>query len=98
MELNSLVKSWLQGRAKLEGESLQFSGNVPESFCLKARRAYQWVITNAIYAPYFDIEYGTPSRVGAGEQKLWVTDGDSYASFALLPLLTLLTSQRLLLI
>jgi MoxR-like ATPase len=64
----------------------------------KCRLAYQWVVENAIHAPYFDIEYGTPVRVGTGEQKLWVTDRDSYISFALIPLLTLLTSQRLLLL
>jgi MoxR-like ATPase len=98
MESNSAVKSWLQGRAKVEGDKIQFSGTVPDDLRKKARRAYQWVIGNAIYAPYFDVEYGIPSRVGSGEQKLWVTDKDSYASFALLPLLTLLTAQRLLLI
>jgi MoxR-like ATPase len=79
----------------VEGNKLEFSGNAV-NLCEKARRAYQWIISSAIYAPYFDIEYGTPARVGTGDQKLWLTDKDSYASFALLPLLTLLTSQRLL--
>jgi len=98
MDSDSPVKSWLKGRAKAEGDKIQFSGPVPDDLRKKARRVYQWVIGNAIYAPYFDVEYGIPARVGAGEQKLWLTDKDSYASFALLPLLTLLTSQRLLLI
>ena len=97
MEADALTRSWLQGRATAQGNKLQFSDDTT-NFREKARRAYQWVINNAIYAPYFDIEYGTVSRVGTGDQKLWLTDEDSYASFALLPLLTLLTSQRLLFI
>lgn len=82
----------------MEGGKIQFAGSAPEDVCRKARRAYQWVAGNAIYAPYFDVEYGTPARVGSGEQKLWLADKDSYASFALLPLLTLMTRRRLLLI
>jgi MoxR-like ATPase len=97
MEADALTRSWLQGRATAQGNKLQFSDDTT-NLREKARRAYQSVINNAIYAPYFDIEYGTVSRVGTGDQKLWLTDGDSYASFALLPLLTLLTSQRLLFI
>lgn len=97
MEADALTQSWLRGRAKAAGSKLEFSDDTA-NLCEKARRAYQWVINEAIYAPYFDIEYGTASRVGTGDQKLWLTDKDSYASFALLPLLTLLTSQRLLFI
>src|SRR5947209_1733462 len=97
MESDALTQSWLQGRAKVAGNKLEFSGNAV-NLCEKARRAYHWIITSAIYAPYFDVEYGTPARVGTGDLKLWLTDKDSYASFALLPLLTLLSSQRLLFI
>lgn len=97
MEADALTQSWLQGRAKVEGNKLEFSSRAM-NLCEKARSAYQWIISSAIYAPYFDVEFGTPTRVGTGDQKLWLTDKDSYASFVLLPLLTLLTSQRLLFI
>ncbi len=82
----------------MDGGQIQFATAEAGSVRTKGRQAYKWVVENAIYAPYFDIEYGTPVRVGAGEQKLWIHDRDSYISFALLPLLTLLTSQRLLLL
>ena len=98
METKELIGGWLQGRAKQEGDAIRFADNGPDDLRRKSRRAYQWVIDHAIFAPYFDIEFGSPSRVGAGVQNVWLTDRDCYVSFALMPLLTLLTNQRLLLV
>ena len=98
METQGLMDRWLQGRATVEGDGIRFSNEGPEDLRRKSRRAYQWVVEHAIFAPYFDIEFGTPARVGAGAHNVWLTDKDCYVSFALLPLLTLLTGQRLLLV
>ena len=98
MQPNNLVSSWLKGRARADGDSIQMAGGNDKDCRSKARRAYRWIIENAIYAPFYDVEYGTPSRLGSREQKLWIPDKDSYASFALLPVLSLLSCQRLLLI
>ncbi len=96
--MQGMVERWLQGRATVQGDAIRLTNEEQDDLRRKSRRAYQWVVEHAIFAPYFDIEFGTPARVGAGAQNVWLTDKDGYVSFALLPLLTLLTSQRLLLV
>jgi MoxR-like ATPase len=98
METQGMVERWLQGRATVEAETIRFANEAPDDLRRKSRRAYQWVVEHAIFAPYFDVEFGTAVRVGAGTHNVWLTDKDCYVSFALLPLLTLLTGQRLLLV
>jgi MoxR-like ATPase len=98
MESEGMMERWLHGRATLEGDVIRLANDLQDDLRHKSRRAYQWIIEHAIFAPYFDIEFGTPARVGAGTHNVWLTDEDCYVSFALLPLLTLLTSQRLLLV
>jgi MoxR-like ATPase len=98
MQSESVVSSWLRGRAKVKGDQIQFANAITNSLTRKAHLAYRWIVENAIYAPYFDIEYGTPVRVGKGDQQIWITEQDSYVSFALLPILNLFTCQRLLLL
>lgn len=64
----------------------------------KARQAYFWIVNYAIISPFYDLEYqDQPPQVYAfGDQQhpFVLPTGQSYASFVLIPLLTLLTRRR----
>lgn len=95
----TLVQSWLQGRAQLNDMGgISFKSHKIGSLTEKCRLAYQWILDKAIYSPYNDIEYGHRITLGRGEQQVNLASEDSYSSFILLPLLTLMTKRRLLLI
>jgi len=95
----TLVQSWLQGRAELNDMgAISFKSHKIGSLTEKCRLAYQWILDKAIYSPYNDIEYGHRITLGRGEQQINLVSEDSYSSFILLPLLTLMTKRRLLLI
>lgn len=68
----------------------------------KLRQAYFWVVNHAIISPYYDIEYndGPPQSYVFGDMKSRVRlpSGQSYSSFALLPLLNLAVRRRCLLV
>jgi MoxR-like ATPase len=61
----------------------------------KFRQAYRWIAEHAIHCPYHDMEFGPPLAVGREDRRLELPRETSYASFLLLPLLTLMTSRRL---
>lgn len=99
MNADSLVKSWLKGRAELAPDrTLCLAAREVPHPAEKIRRAYHWIADQAIYAPYRDIEFGPPITVGGSEGKVELHREAGYASFILLPLLALLTSRRLLII
>ena len=65
----------------------------------KMRQAYWWIINNAVICPYYDIEYGVQATfTNAAGDELGLPDEQSYSSFVLIPLLTLFTCRRALLI
>ena len=65
----------------------------------KMRQAYWWITNNAIICPYYDIEYGVGSTLrGRGRDELTLHDDMSYSSFVLIPLLTLVTCRRALMV
>jgi MoxR-like ATPase len=70
----------------------------------KARKAYFWIVNNAIISPYYDVEFNIPGSVpkkikfkGAGSELTLPTD-QSYSSFVLLPILNFLVRKRALFI
>lgn len=69
----------------------------------KARKAYFWIVNNAIISPFYDIEFNstrTPVEIkftGVGSKLTLPTD-QSYSSFVLLPLLNFLVRKRALFI
>jgi MoxR-like ATPase len=76
----------------------------PDSMPLdeKFRKAYFWIVNNAIITPYYDIEFNEkPPRTfsfgGAGTEVRLPTD-QSYSSFVLLPLLNFAVRKRALFI
>ena len=66
----------------------------------KVTQAYMWIVNNAILCPYYDIEFGEkhkPLKSRSGDE-LHLHGEMSYSSFVLIPLLTLLTCRRALMI
>jgi len=68
----------------------------------KLRKAYFWIVNKAIISPYYDIEYNEgPAKTYVFTDMLssvTFPSGQSYSSYVLLPLLTLVTRKRCLLI
>src|SRR5688572_4068466 len=68
----------------------------------KLRQAYFWIVNTAIISPHYDIEFndGPPQTFTLGDtkSKLTLPTGQSYSSYALLPLLTFATRRKCLFI
>src|SRR5690606_15575379 len=60
---------------------------------------YWWITNNAVICPYYDIEFGQNSALkNAAGDRLYLHDDMSYSSFVLIPLLTLFTCRRALMV
>ncbi len=91
----------LRGRAKAApGQvAVHLSARDGASLHDKMRQAYWWITNNAVICPYYDIEFGARSSVknAAGDQ-LQLHDSMSYSSYVLIPMLTLFSCRRALLV
>lgn len=95
-----------EGKKKFDIESLVEEGPLPihsaESSELgldeKLRKAYFWLTNYAIITPFYDIEYNkkppTQFIIGDLKSKLVLPSNQSYSSFILLPLLTLVVRGK----
>jgi MoxR-like ATPase len=96
----NLLTRLLQGRATAQKDlSVHLSERDGQSLHAKMRQAYWWITNNAIICPYYDIEYGGENKVKntAGDEIL-LHDSMSYSSYVLIPMLTLFTCRRALLV
>jgi MoxR-like ATPase len=94
------LTSLLKGRATTDGNLVvRLSERDGASLHDKMRQAYWWITNNAVICPYYDIEFGERSvlRTTAGDE-IGLHDSMSYSSFVLIPLLTLFTCRRALLV
>jgi len=98
MNPNRLVESWVNGRASVGSEGLSIAPKTGIDPSEKLRQAYHWIAQNAIYSLHADIAFGDTLNCGDGRQQIELAKGDSYSSFILLPLLTLATSRRMVII
>lgn len=71
----------------------------------KLRRAYYWMVNEAVISPHYDVEFDAPGQVAQTSVALGETGaclrlptGPSYSSFVLLPLLTFAVRGRCLLV
>ena len=90
----------LRGRAAAGRDlSVHLSERDGASLHDKMRQAYWWITNNAVICPYYDLEFGGRSslRNAAGDEVV-LHDEMSYSSFVLVPLLTLFTCRRALLV
>ncbi|MCB1176746.1 MAG: AAA family ATPase [Leptospiraceae bacterium] len=96
------VKDLFEGpiESNLKDESEENFSGLDE----KLRKAYFWITNQAIISPYYDIEYNKenipPHTYIMGDSKTVVNfpSGQSYSSYVLLPLLTLVVRKRCLLV
>jgi MoxR-like ATPase len=97
MSAEQLVRSWLAGRAQLSPGGQLILGQRPlVSLSAKFRAAYAWISEHAILTPYGDLDPEPAGQVVRGaEVTLELPSRAPYASFLLLPLLTLATNRRL---
>jgi MoxR-like ATPase len=96
MDPQRLVATWLEGRAKVaEGGALALGPRRSAGLAEKLRRAYAWITEQALVVPYLDLSLGDPLVVGRADASVSL-HRTAYASYVLLPLLNLATSQRLL--
>ena len=100
MSPENLIERLLEGRAR-PGPDLQvhLSDRDGPGLHDKMRQAYWWIANNAVICPYYDIEYGARSTLtGASGDEVVLHDSMSYSSFVLVPMLTLFTCRRALLV
>jgi MoxR-like ATPase len=94
------VKRLLEGRAKAAPDLRTHLSDLDGSTLPdKMRRCYLWIVNNAILCPTYDISFGNRRafRNTSGDT-IELTDSMSYSSFILLPMLTLFTCRRALLV
>jgi len=94
------LTSLLRGRAQAtSGLDVHLSERDGASLHDKMRQAYWWITNNAVICPYYDLEFGERSvlRTQAGDE-IGLHDAMSYSSFVLIPMLTLFTCRRALLV
>ena len=92
------VARWLHGRAGVAADGEVVLGERRGlALVQKLGRAYEWIATHALVTPYDDIEFGAARSVGRAAA-VTLHAGERWCSFLLLPLLALLTGQRLLII
>lgn len=100
MNTRETVKRLLEGRAKA-GPDLRTHLSDLDGSTLpdKMRRSYLWIVNNAILCPTYDISFGNRRwfKNSAGDT-IELTDSMSFSSFILLPMLTLFTCRRALLV
>ncbi len=96
MDSQQLVRSWLNGRARLGDDSVLAFAELPKpQRAEKLRRAYDWIATRALITPYHDMEIGAAATVGHDTCRIDLPGSAGYASFVLMPLLNMLTNRRL---
>lgn len=97
MSAEQLVRSWIAGRATLDAQGGVLLGPLTDTaLSARFRAAYHWIADHAILTPYGDLDAAPAKQVVRGSDVLIeLSERAPYASFLLLPLLTLATSRRL---
>jgi len=99
VKTTDVVKDLLSGRAQTTADlKVHLTARDGASLQDKFRQAYWWIVNNAVITPYYDVEFGTTKRVGDGKDQIELPQDYAYSSYILLPLLTLMTRKRALLI
>lgn len=94
------VTRLLSGRAKATPAlSVHLSDRDGPTLPDKLRQAYLWIVNNAVLCPTYDVEFGPgPVFSNAAGDAVRLPSAMSYSSFVLLPMLTLVTARRALLV
>ncbi|MEQ8785345.1 MAG: MoxR family ATPase [Pirellulaceae bacterium] len=96
MDAASLVKQWLGGRASVDDEGrLQFESPRQMGLAAKARRAYRWIAEQSLLPGSLDMQWDVRQRLAHNGHVIGLSERENLSSFILLPLLTLMTSRRM---
>lgn len=99
MKSADVIRELLSGRAQTTSDlKVHLTARDGASLQDKFRQAYMWIVNNAVISPYYDVEFGTTKRIGEGKDQIELPQEYAYSSYILLPLLTLMTRKRALLI
>ncbi len=99
MKSTDVIRELLSGRAQTTADlKVHLTARDGASLRDKFRQAYWWIVNNAVITPYYDVEFGTTKRIGDGKDQIELPQDYAYSSYILLPLLTLMTRKRALLI
>jgi MoxR-like ATPase len=95
--MHAQIQEWLSaGRARVVGQRIEIASDTQLPPREKVRRAYHWIVEQAVLTDHRDLAFGTPRRLGDAELGITLQDGPAYCAFVLLPLLNLLCGRRLL--
>lgn len=96
MDAKTLVQGWLKGRAEVnqQGE-IDFAPQPKIGLSEKFRKAYRWIADCSLPPGALDFQWDVRRRINHHENTIELSDGESLSSFILLPLLTLMTSRRM---
>src|SRR4051812_29799705 len=96
MDAAQFVTRWLTGRASVDAQGqVQFSAPVEHGLAAKFRRAYRWIVDQSLLPGTLDFEWDVRQRVSHHGFTIALPEQESLSSFVLLPLLTLMTSRRM---
>ena len=96
MDAAQFVNRWQQGRASVDSEGrLQFSNGPRLGLAAKLQRAYRWIAEQSLLPGTLDMEWDVRQRVSHNGYSITLPEHQSLSSFVLLPLLTLMTSRRM---
>ena len=96
MEANNLVQRWLNGRASTDEEGLlEFKEPRQDGLAHKFRRAYRWISDQSLFPGTLDMQWDVRQRIAHNGHAIGLAERESLSSFVLLPLLTLMTSRRM---
>lgn len=96
-EIKQRIAAWKRGRATVGPRGVSIRP-AQLDLAAKLRRAYTWLTSEALVCPMTDIEFGDRITLGSVESEVSCRRGPAFSSYALLPLLNLVTGQRLLLV
>jgi MoxR-like ATPase len=96
----ALPDDLLKGRARVgHGLEVHLSEREGGDLHHKMRQAYWWITNDAVICPYYDISFGKPALYkNTSGDVLGLPPEMSYSSFVLIPMLTLFSCRRALMI
>ena len=96
MDSTNTVNRWLDGRAQVGDDGmLKFQVAEATGLAHKFQRAYRWIAEKSLLPGALDMQWESRHRVRGQQVEINLPEQAGFASFILLPLLTLMTSRRL---
>ena len=96
MDAQSLVNRWLDGRASTDDSGrMKFDSQPTVGLSEKFRKAYRWIAEQSLMPGTSDMQWEVTQTISHDGISIGLSDREGLSSFVLLPLLTLMTSRRM---